>query len=283
MNPNDFIIYNFNLKALLSLSDLDLRKVAMKNKYLTASEYYKILSQFLKLAPVASEAIRKFAEDDSGIKDWRSIREIIAIFEDMGTDKYMTELCGIRDACERGDHRSSASNAEKINQKFYNLYSSIMSAKITKRSDNSPDKDTTLLSCIKLLDEEKAGQKLLVLAVDDSPAVLESVAAVLGGEYSVFKLPKPTMLENVLKQVTPDLFLLDYQMPELNGFELIPIIRNYAEYKETPIIFLTSEGTVNNITAAVSLGACDFIVKPFNPDQLKEKVKKHIVQGTDKT
>jgi len=94
----------------------------------------------------------------------------------------------------------------------------------------------------------------------------------------VFKLPKPMMLENVLKQVTPALFLLDYQMPERNGFELVPIIRNYTEHRNTPIIFLTSEGTVNNITAAVSLGACDFIVKPFNPEQLREKVAKHIAR-----
>jgi putative two-component system response regulator len=86
------------------------------------------------------------------------------------------------------------------------------------------------------------------------------------------------MLENVLKQVDPDLFLLDCQMPGLNGFELIPIIRGFEAHRDTPIIFLTSEGTIDNLTAAVGFGACDFIVKPFNPEQLLEKVEKHIAR-----
>jgi DNA-binding response OmpR family regulator len=119
---------------------------------------------------------------------------------------------------------------------------------------------------------------MLVLTVDDSPAILEAVAAVLSVEYKVFELPKPLMLENVLKQMVPELFLFDYQMPEINGFELIPIIRGFKEHKETPTIFLTSEGTIDNLTAAIVLGACDFIVKPFQPEMLKEKVAKHIVR-----
>jgi DNA-binding response OmpR family regulator len=67
-------------------------------------------------------------------------------------------------------------------------------------------------------------------------------------------------------------------MPDINGFELIPIIRSYAEHKDTPVIFLTSIGTIDNVTAAIALGASDFIVKPFNPESLREKVSKHIVR-----
>jgi putative two-component system response regulator len=65
-------------------------------------------------------------------------------------------------------------------------------------------------------------------------------------------------------------------MPGLNGFELVPIIRNFDKHKDTPIIFLTSEGTIDNVTAALALGACDFTVKPFNPEVLREKIAKHI-------
>jgi len=210
--------------------------------------------------------------------DWKHIKDIIPIFEKMGCEKYMSDLYEIRNACERGDHRAAASHASNIDQSFKNLFSQVTSAKITKEGESFPNVDSALLSCLKVLDEKKAGQKLFVLTVDDSPAILEAVSAVLSNEYTVFKLPKPEMLENVLKKVTPDLFLLDYQMPELNGFELVPIIRGLEEHKETPIIFLTSEGTVDNITAAVGLGACDFIVKPFNPEQLREKVAKHIIR-----
>ena len=73
------------------------------------------------------------------------------------------------------------------------------------------------------------------------------------------------------------MILLDYEMPEINGFDLIPIIRKFSEHKDTPIIFLTSLGTMEHVSAAAKLGACDFIVKPFEPDNLREKVAKHIV------
>ena len=94
----------------------------------------------------------------------------------------------------------------------------------------------------------------------------------------MYTLTKSTELERVLQRLTPDLFLLDYQMPELSGFDLVPIIRNLEEHKDTPIVFLTSEGTIENLTAAIALGACDFVVKPFQPDVLREKIGKHIAK-----
>ena len=273
----DFVIHNFNLTALLKVSDLDIRHAADINMILTVREYYKMLSEFISLAPEVSDAIDRFAKDDSHANDWKIIRDIVPLLYNLDCEKYIPDLNTIRKACSEGDHRTAAYHAENIDKGFKNLCSQIISAKMPKQGDGFPDKDTTLRAYLKAFDEKKAGEKPLILAVDDSPAILEAVAAVLSNEYTIFKLPKPTMLENVLKQVNPDLFLLDYQMPDLNGFELIPIIRKIKEHKDTPIIFLTSEGTVDNITAAVGLGACDFIVKPFNPEQLREKVAKHIV------
>jgi len=125
---------------------------------------------------------------------------------------------------------------------------------------------------------EHGKRKLLILAVDDSPIVLQSVSSILSGRYKVFTLPKPAELEKVLQKLTPDLFLLDYKMPEVSGFELVPIIRSYEEHKDTPIIFLTSTGSMDNVTAAITLGASDYVVKPFNPVVLREKIAKHIVR-----
>jgi DNA-binding response OmpR family regulator len=88
----------------------------------------------------------------------------------------------------------------------------------------------------------------------------------------------PTRLEKFLWQVTPELFLLDYKMPALSGFDLVPIIRSFSEHKTTPVIFLTSEGTMAHVSAAFALGACDFIVKPIQGNILREKIAKHIVR-----
>ena len=121
--------------------------------------------------------------------------------------------------------------------------------------------------------------KPCILAVDDAPDVLKSVFHELRDLYTVFTLPKPEMLESFLMKTTPDLFLLDYNMPVLSGFDLIPIIRRFKKHEHTPIIFLTSEGTIDNLSAAVALGASDFIVKPFNPDILREKIAKCLASG----
>jgi PleD family two-component response regulator len=276
MNPDSFPTYEFNLATLLRLNDLSMRDFAEIHKKTTVREYFRLLSQFINFVPDVSDAIYRFADDDSHAMDWKLVKDIIPLFEKMSCERYLSDLVAIRSACERGDHRAAASHAVNIDQSLKNLYSHVVSAKMTKEGESFPEIDSPLLSYLKVLEKKKSDQKLLVLTVDDSPAILEAVSTVLGSDYAVFKLPKPTLLEKVLQQVTPNLFLLDYQMPERNGFELIPIIRGLEKHKNTPIIFLTSEGTVDNITAAIGLGACDFIVKPFNPDQLKEKVAKHI-------
>jgi DNA-binding response OmpR family regulator len=124
-----------------------------------------------------------------------------------------------------------------------------------------------------------AKEKLCILAVDDAPDMLQTIYYVLHDEYKVYTLPKPEMLEGFLKKVKPDLFLLDYKMPGLSGFDLIPIIRRFREHKNTPIIFITSEGTIDNLSVAIALGARDYIVKPFDSEVLIKKVAKSLKRG----
>jgi len=100
---------------------------------------------------------------------------------------------------------------------------------------------------------------------------------VLSDEYKVFTLAKPLELINILTKVKPDLFVLDFRMQEISGFDLIHVIRGIDEHKDTPIICLTSAGTIDNVTAAIALGACDFVVKPFDPDVLRAKIRKQIL------
>jgi putative two-component system response regulator len=108
--------------------------------------------------------------------------------------------------------------------------------------------------------------------------MLKTIISTLKDQYKVFTLSDSTQVERFLQQVTPELFLLDYKMPNINGFELVPIIRSFEEHKDTPIIFLTSMGTNDNVAAAAMLGACDFLVKPFEPYTLHDKIAKHIVR-----
>jgi len=115
-----------------------------------------------------------------------------------------------------------------------------------------------------------------ILAIDDVVSILKTIKAALHTNYIVHTISKPESVLDFLQLRKPDLILLDYLMPTYNGFELIPKIRELSEHKNTPIIMLTSEGTISNIKEAISLGACDFIVKPFKENELNEKVAKHI-------
>lgn len=117
----------------------------------------------------------------------------------------------------------------------------------------------------------------VLLAVDDSPAILQSINNIFKDVYTVYTLPQPEFINEILKRVVPDLFLLDFQMPNLTGFDLVPIIRKIPEHKDTPIVFLTSEATKDNIMIAVHhLGAAGFITKPVEDAVLREKVAEHL-------
>jgi len=120
--------------------------------------------------------------------------------------------------------------------------------------------------------------KPCVLAIDDVPHMLRSIQYALRNRFNVQTLSKPEMLEEFLQKikVTPELFLLDFNMPGLSGYDVFLRIRELPEHRQTPIIFLTSEGTIDNVTAAINLGASDFVVKPFSSAVLREKVAKHI-------
>ena len=308
----------FDLPTLIKQGDFNIRQIAATGPSLSVDEYFNMLSKFMTLAPDVLNALAKFSDRNGDTSTYRSLDSMATLLDGLGCDKFIPDFYSILDAYEKGNWRLAATYAKRIINDFNGLCSRIKIAKMTKKSKallyveneddpsienhDTPDKTLSLEAFINRLDNldnkearkkepsdlldqiqgsldnEEVGQKSLILAVDDSPVILKTVSSVLSNDYKVFTLLKPTMLENLLKQITPELFLLDYKMPELNGFELIPIIRSFEAHKETPIIFLTSEGSIDNVTAALGLGACDFIVKPFKPDALREKIKKHIVR-----
>ncbi len=115
----------------------------------------------------------------------------------------------------------------------------------------------------------------VILAVDDNPSVLKSVNELLHRQYKVYTLPQPEKMKALLGMITPDLFLLDCKMPVMSGFDLVPVIRAFPGHEKTPIVFLTSDATIDTLTAAANFGASDFIVKPINETILREKLALH--------
>jgi CheY-like chemotaxis protein len=269
----------FDLTILLRQGDLNTRGFAASGQAVTVGEYFGKVSELLKLAPDVERSLTKFSDKNGGKDDYKSIDSMVSLLTSLECDKFVADLYSLLDAYEnKGNWREAAFLAKQLKEDIGAFYSRINKAAVKAKPEGLPDDTLPLGKYIAQLDEEEANRKPLILAVDDSPVILRSVSSVLSGDYKVFTLPKPTELSKVLQKVTPELFILDYQMPELSGFDLIPIIRGFEEHKDTPIIFLTSAGTIDNVTASLALGASDFIVKPFKPEILLEKIEKYIVK-----
>lgn len=114
-----------------------------------------------------------------------------------------------------------------------------------------------------------------VLLVDDRPANLLALEAVLGDtDYHLLKAQSGSEALRLLGQ-HPDtaLVLLDVQMPEMDGFEVSRRIKEHAEWREIPIIFITAIHTEDPfVRKGYEVGAIDYFSKPFDPDILKLKV-----------
>jgi CheY-like chemotaxis protein len=115
-----------------------------------------------------------------------------------------------------------------------------------------------------------------VMAVDDRPEILSFVNNVLKTHYTVIAVNSGKMAEKALKTQKPDLFILDIDMPEMNGYTLAERIRNNPEHVNSPILFLTGNATREHVTKAIKAGCKDFIIKPVKPDVLLSKVNKFI-------
>jgi two-component system chemotaxis response regulator CheY len=73
-----------------------------------------------------------------------------------------------------------------------------------------------------------------------------------------------------------DLILTDINMPDINGLELIGFLKSNPDTQEIPVLILTTEGSRRDQLKGLSLGATEYIVKPFDPVKLKEAVVRHL-------
>jgi len=71
----------------------------------------------------------------------------------------------------------------------------------------------------------------------------------------------------------PDLILMDVRMPKMTGYEACQEMKKDARIKHVPVVFLSAKGQESEVTTGMDVGAEEYILKPFSPDQLTERVK----------
>jgi two-component system chemotaxis response regulator CheY len=113
-----------------------------------------------------------------------------------------------------------------------------------------------------------------IMTVDDSASMRQMVGVVLrGGGYEVLEAVDGLDALSRLKGQELHLFLSDINMPNMDGLEFTRRIRAMPQYKFVPIVLLTTESHPEKKQEGKAAGATAWIVKPFNPEQLKKVVR----------
>jgi len=120
-------------------------------------------------------------------------------------------------------------------------------------------------------------EKKLIILVDDNPANLRIGKNVLAEKYAVATCPSADKMFSLLENNTPAMILLDVDMPEVNGYEAIKILKSKPVTKDIPVIFLTARTESDDELEGLSLGAIDYITKPFQPPLLLKRIEVHLL------
>lgn len=117
--------------------------------------------------------------------------------------------------------------------------------------------------------------KKKILIVDDKPSIGKVISLCLAAEYEFQYFESPFLGIKWLQEGNiPDLIISDVYMPDMKGPEFLEYIKHDLLFKHIPVIFLSAEENSNIRIKLLEEGAEDFILKPFNPLELKVRIKK---------
>lgn len=121
-----------------------------------------------------------------------------------------------------------------------------------------------------------ANRKKIIL-VDDDITNLTVGKNALSDVYDTLTIPSGEKLLHLLETIHPDLILLDINMPGMSGYEVIQRLKQQEKLAGIPVIFLTAKNDVDSELQGLTLGAVDYISKPFSPPLLKKRIETHLL------
>lgn len=117
-----------------------------------------------------------------------------------------------------------------------------------------------------------ADEKGHILVVDDNAMVLRNIKGVLDDRYSVSVAPSGVHAFISIGKKQPDLILLDYEMPEMNGKQVLEQLQADEELKDIPVVFLTSMDSKEIVMSLLALKPAGYLLKPVDSQMLKDKI-----------
>jgi DNA-binding response OmpR family regulator len=115
----------------------------------------------------------------------------------------------------------------------------------------------------------------LILVAEDERDIRELIVITLQiAGFRVVDVPNGEEAVKMATEITPDLILMDVRMPKVTGFEACKALKREEKTKDIPIIFLSAKGQEGEISTGLELGAEEYFLKPFAPDDLIRRVNK---------
>jgi len=143
----------------------------------------------------------------------------------------------------------------------------------TKSEYEVYDNSLELLTDEELQNEKEAMPKILI--VDDQVYVTESLKMALEDNGLIVEsLNRTKDFISFIRKSLPDIMLLDINMPDMDGYQILEEIKKFENLSRIPVIMLTARNSKEDILKAMRLGAADYIVKPFNYKQILSKINK---------
>jgi len=119
-------------------------------------------------------------------------------------------------------------------------------------------------------------EKNNVLIIDDETSNIIALTNILSTEYDVYAAKNGIDAIRLAKEHSPDLILLDVLMPEMDGYEVIAALKSAEMTRTIPVIFITGLDNIDAEKKGLTLGAADYIPKPFNPDIVNLRVRNQL-------
>lgn len=120
------------------------------------------------------------------------------------------------------------------------------------------------------------GYEHVIITVDDSSTMRRIIKNTLQklGFTSILEAGNGIEALEVMSKNKVDMIVTDWNMPEMDGLTFVKAVRQKEEYKELPILMITTEAAKEDILTALRSGVNNYVVKPFTPETLQEKVFK---------
>ena len=118
--------------------------------------------------------------------------------------------------------------------------------------------------------------KKMIFIIDDNDTNLTVAASALEDDYRVLTMPAASKMFSLLEKMRPDLIVIDVEMPEMNGFEAVALLKANPRFIDIPVVFLTGWADESTRAKAMGLGAVDIVTKPFDMIAFISQVKEYI-------